>query len=664
VESVLKFDRRNRDTYILPALLTCAFGLRVYGIDWGLPAGYEEATPFRKAWEMWNWGLKRGVDLNPHFFNYPSFTVYLQFAMQGLLYIAMTLTGFVSSTIEFHAQYVIDKTPYFVIGRLLNVAFATATVALVFVFGRRTGGYAVAIPSALWLAINTAHVSRSQMIEVDVPLAFFTLLTLWLLLEALDHPSLRRYIYAGIAIGIATSTKYTGVLLGLSVVAAYVISRRKFSQGSWKRGATAIMAAFLVAVAAFILTSPYVLLDSDTFLTHFAQESEHMRLGHFGDDESPTWLHYTRLITSEQLGWPIFLLAIGGILYCIAIQRKSWAVVACAFLVPYCIGVSTWEMRADRYLLPVLPLFCLFAGHALAGVLRVPYVSRWPSPARTILVGIIAVGLAVPIFKMYPDHLRRLRPNTRTVAGQWFLDNVPSGSFIVTEHYGPNFPVRLVELEPEVRSEIEKRLDYSHYAVQQIPMVQVRPEITGFFYDLSLYRDADYVITTSAVRSRYLGNTQRFARQAVFYEQLENTYQIVRRFSPDESAGPVITVYQNPIHEAHFGDRKFVEGPPQVGSRYGYSGAEATFYFWFGFNYESYSFYQVAYECYRWAMRYPEATSNLSRSLVLGSARCLVALDRHDEALELVDRAIVSAATSADRDYYKGIRERITINMD
>ena len=644
--------------------MICALGLRVYGIDWGLPAGYEEATPFRKAWDMWDWGLKRGVDLNPHFFNYPSFTVYLQFAMQGVLYAAMTVSGVVSSTIDFHAQYVLDKSPYFVFGRLLNVAFATATVALVFAFGRRTGGYAVAIPSAFWLAINTAHVSRSQMIEVDVPLAFFTLLTLWFLLEALDHPSLRRYIYAGIAMGLATSTKYTGALLGLAVVAVYVISRRNISQERWTRGAMVFVVVFAVALAVFTLTSPYVLLDFNTFLTHFSEEREHMRLGHFGGDETPTWLYYTRLITSEQLGWPIFLLAIGGIFYCLAVQRKAWAVVACAFLVPYCIGVSTWEMKAGRYLLPVLPVFCLFAGHTAAAFLRVPYVSRWPSPARTILVGIIAIVLAIPIFKLYPDHLRRLRPDTRAVAGQWVRDNVPSGSYIVTEHYGPNLPVRLVELEPEVRSEIEKRSDYDHYAVQQIPMVQVRPEITGLFYDLSLYRDADYVITTSAVRSRYLGNTQRFARQAVFYERLENNYQIARRFSPDESAGPVITVYKNPNHKAPFGDREFVEGPPQVGSSYGYSEAEANFYFWFGFNYESYSFYQVAYECYRWAMRYPATTSDLSRSLVLGSARCLVAMNRHDEALELVDRAIVSAATSADRDYYKGIRERITINMD
>jgi len=88
--------------------MICALGLRVYGIAWGLPAGFEEATPFRKAWDMWNWGLKRGVDLNPHFFNYPSFTVYLQFAMQGVLYAAMTVSGVVSSTIDFHAQYVLD----------------------------------------------------------------------------------------------------------------------------------------------------------------------------------------------------------------------------------------------------------------------------------------------------------------------------------------------------------------------------------------------------------------------------------------------------------------------------------------------------------------------------------------------------------------------------
>ena len=62
-------------------------------MTWGLPEGYEEATPLREAWDMWGWGLGRGVDLNPHFFNYPSLTIYLQFAAMGLLYKAMSLSG-------------------------------------------------------------------------------------------------------------------------------------------------------------------------------------------------------------------------------------------------------------------------------------------------------------------------------------------------------------------------------------------------------------------------------------------------------------------------------------------------------------------------------------------------------------------------------------------
>ena len=48
-----------RETGIPLAILLVAVGLRVYGLKWGLPGVYEEATPFRKAWAMWGWGTKK-----------------------------------------------------------------------------------------------------------------------------------------------------------------------------------------------------------------------------------------------------------------------------------------------------------------------------------------------------------------------------------------------------------------------------------------------------------------------------------------------------------------------------------------------------------------------------------------------------------------------------
>src|SRR5207244_5897414 len=74
---------------VCSAIALAALALRLHGIGWGLPEVFEEAYPFKAAWEMWGWGPQRGLDLNPHFFKYPSLTLYLQFLVQGILYVAM-----------------------------------------------------------------------------------------------------------------------------------------------------------------------------------------------------------------------------------------------------------------------------------------------------------------------------------------------------------------------------------------------------------------------------------------------------------------------------------------------------------------------------------------------------------------------------------------------
>ena len=119
-------------------------------------------------------------------------------------------------------------------------------------------------------------------------------------------------------------------------------------------------------------------------------------------------------------------------------------------------------------------------------------------------IGCLAVLAAVPLLRSLPGHLRKLRPDTRTVAAQWVRESVPPGSLIVTEEYGPHLigPVEYMDLDPAIRRELRAGVDYGRYAVQGIPMFQVVPERASRYYSLSLYGDADYVITTSFVRSR------------------------------------------------------------------------------------------------------------------------------------------------------------------
>ena len=68
-------------------ILLLALGLRLWHLREGLPDFFEEAFPFRRAFEMAGWESGR-ADANPHAFHYPSLSFYLHMAVQQALYLA------------------------------------------------------------------------------------------------------------------------------------------------------------------------------------------------------------------------------------------------------------------------------------------------------------------------------------------------------------------------------------------------------------------------------------------------------------------------------------------------------------------------------------------------------------------------------------------------
>jgi len=143
------------------------FGLaiRLYGLAWGLPNVYEEAVPLKTAWSMWNWERATGVDLKPHFFNYPSLMIYVHFSVQSVMYGLMKLGGVIDSSVDYQVRYLVDATPWYVAGRLASTIFGLGTIALVCFLGRHLRGTLTGILAALFVAVNPLHIERSQMRE-------------------------------------------------------------------------------------------------------------------------------------------------------------------------------------------------------------------------------------------------------------------------------------------------------------------------------------------------------------------------------------------------------------------------------------------------------------------------------------------------------------------
>jgi hypothetical protein len=333
------------------------------------------------------------------------------------------------------------------------------------------------------------------------------------------------------------------------------------------------------------------------------------------------------------------------------VRRKPWAVILAAFGVPYMLAVSSWAMKADRYLLPMVPVALLFAGGALVSILR----SRRPSSAvqsrKSITVAIVVLVFSLPALAQYPDLWKRLVPDTRMIGREWIAAHIPSGCFIVEEAYTPELlgVPEVSLLDSEVRKKLfELKAGLPNYAVQSIPMFQVRPERSEVYYDPSLYADADIIVTSSWIGSRYEKDPGRFRVQLAFYETLENEYHKLIGFVPRGGPGPVLRLYRNPRHTVPFAGRKSLVGPSDLrDARKSAVGSAGLFFSDLGLNYEAFRFYREALTCYDIGLTYPIVRPRNFITLVLSKTRCLVRLEGREAAIVFL-REISGAAPTAE----------------
>lgn len=650
----------SADATILPrrvmlVVILVAIALRLLGIRWGLPDVLEEATPFREAFDMWGWYPRTPLDLNPHFFNYPSLVIYVQFLVNGLVFVGMRAAGAIADGTDFLVKEIADPGGMIIAARLVGVAFGTATVAMLYRLGRRAAGRDAGVVAAALLAINLYHVDRSRMIEVDVPLTFFVTAALAACLAVLQAPSRRRYLLAGVAVGLAASVKYTGAILVLPLVVAHVLARRAHPG---RAGWIELLPCAAAGMIAFAVTSPYVLLDFGAFRHAIGVERQHMQLGHFGVGDESAPVFYLRALGTRMIGWPALAAGLGGLVWRAGWRRDGAAMVLAVWVVGYGGAISSWSMMADRYALPLLPPLMLGAAAIVMDAVDAVTRRTHSGTAQRATLWVLLATLAASMFAGLPAHRRMSAPDAATLCRRFIESSVPAGSMIAVEAYGPRLlgAVDYWLRPPDVIQRVEA-LDRRRYAVQPIPMYQVVPERSGTFYDLGLYNMVDGIAVTDAVRSRYLRDPQRFARQVAFYDSLDASWPKAGEFVSPAGGGRV-TLYQNPAHIVPFARREGVADPPPLRNAHPATSG-ARFYYNLGVNYEAFGHPRQAVESYRRVFEQPLIEDEVFPRAAFAAVGVYMDVGRPDMALAFLDGIEPRADTAARREQLLRLREII-----
>src|SRR5947209_6587385 len=193
--------RRRRRTVHAPALvllLVLTLLLRLWGIRQGLPYSYniDEATHF----------VPRAVaffshTLNPRYFLNPPAYSYL---LHGVLEIWFGSGDAVARA------YARDPTSVFVVARVVAAVLGTVAIWLTYLAGTRFFSRTAALLGAAILALSFLPVFYSHLALNDVPTLAPVALALYGIGGVLREHRRRDWAIAGVGVGLAAATKYTG----------------------------------------------------------------------------------------------------------------------------------------------------------------------------------------------------------------------------------------------------------------------------------------------------------------------------------------------------------------------------------------------------------------------------------------------------------------------
>ncbi len=194
-------------------------GLRVFGLQFGLPAVYnpDEVAIMARALSF-----AKGT-LNPHNFLYPTLYFYVLFGWVGSYLGAVWLAGGVSTVAELQELYFTNPTGIYTAGRLLGVVCGTAAVIAVYHLGQRLFDRRVGLAAAVFLAVAPLAVRDSHYVKHDIPATLAVILALIAIVRIWPRtPEAGRLrndvIVAAAACGVAFSTHYYCIFLALPLL--------------------------------------------------------------------------------------------------------------------------------------------------------------------------------------------------------------------------------------------------------------------------------------------------------------------------------------------------------------------------------------------------------------------------------------------------------------
>ncbi len=482
-----------RKNVVLVLVLLLAAGLRVWHLNFGLPALNDPDEPI---FIMTALDMLREGRLNPGWFGHPATLLFYLLALVIVAVAAIgTAIGAWADGPGFVAAVFADPAVAVLPMRATMAALGVASVYLTYRLGRSIAGPTTGLIAALLLAVNPLHVELSQVIRTDM---LATVLMSWSLLHALAITrggTTRNDIWAGIAAGLACATKWPAILVLIAPISAKITRK-------------SLPIAPAIAIATLLIASPYLLLDWPTVVRDLTGEARPIHLGATGHGFLGNLWWYITTPLARSITWPGIALATLGAFT----LRRDAAITLLPFAALFLIALAAQSLVWERWFVPLLPVIAILI---TSGIKRLATRSR---PAAILLTA------ALTLWSIHTtiQHLNDRADDPRQRATAWLLAHaqpnrtilVESAAFDLLSYKGRLlFPLgsdgcvdvrAILASHPSHRKTNEKRagkaiVDLGHIDAPHLATCK-----------------ADYTVTTNYARYRAAGPA--FAQERTAYE--------------------------------------------------------------------------------------------------------------------------------------------------
>jgi hypothetical protein len=531
---------RTRVAYFgLLLILLIGGGLRLYRLEYGLPYLYDPDEPLFVNSAI---HILRERDLNPHFFGPPATTtIYMLTILYGGIFATGRLMGDFNGVSDFVELYRVDPTILYYSGRLISALFGIATILLVFIIARRIFNKKTAYIAALLIGISPVHVQYSQLVRMDVQLTVFLLVACWFSLEIIQKAALKDYLLSGTFLGLAVTTKFPGIVFALSILLAHL-----FTKPSDLKHHTKVLASVGAFLSAVFISSPFLFLDYQNVLKDILFEARSSHLGATSPGFAQNLVWYVSYAFPKAISAAgLFLAGLGIVLSIFSKQRNKLLFIV--FPLSFLLFISMLNLRWVRWIIPIIPFLCIFCAFGI------DQLTHWFAKHVHLHAG-WGVGIVLTVVTLVPMCISNFQQvkeasgnDTRTIARQWIIDNIPVNSILLMELYGPQLPKERYVFHYVTNKGVIIKLDPSLHASAIYRPIGGWSDRFAYLKRIEDIQDEGIqYIVLSNFYDRYIAERQVYTTEIATYEEIMRLGSLIYETEPVKGVnkGPKIRIYQ------------------------------------------------------------------------------------------------------------------------